>query len=349
MTKSKERVVIDDLSVVLGKDEFGSNVTIEISKLPYLLVSGITGTGKSTLIHNILTSLLLKNSPERLKLLLADFKQVDLPLYETVPHLLAQVILEPKKAILALKWLQKEADRRQALLKDARTTNIEEYHKEISEVKDSRDPMPYILCIVDEFSDAMMSYPREFEDAILRLTQVSRVVGISLIISTSRPSNKVITAAIKANIPTRAVFQVDSPTDSRWLLGIAGAETSRSTGRMLFRKSGMTFPIDIQTLLISESEVKKSIKEIRNKYGSASFIEYTQTMSDDDSSDELYEQAQEIVIEAGKASTSFLQRKLQIGYARAARLVDMLEERGVIGDGSGAKPREVLNKKRRPK
>ena len=282
-----------------------------------------------------------------------DPKRVELTMYNSIPHLLTPVTTEPKKAILALKWAAKEMERRYDILEKASVRDIDSYHQNVK----NADPMPFIVIIIDELADLMQSYPRELESAVVRLAQMSRAVGIHLILSTQRPSVNIITGLIKANIPTRIALQVSSQIDSRTILDTSGAEKLLGAGDMLFLSGEMSKPVRIQSAYISEKEVKGVVKYLRDTYAdeltseinftnennsNAIFSASLEEDSNDLDDDELYEEARETVVRAGKASTSFLQRKLRIGYARAARLVDMLEERGVIGVGSGAKAREVI-------
>jgi len=354
------------LLAALGRDIAGASHYANIAKMPHMLIAGATGSGKSVSVHAVVTSLLYKNPPENLKFIMVDPKRVELTLYNSIPHLLTPVITDPKKAILALKWVAKEMDRRYDILEKSSSRDIDSYHKNIlspaleKSKKDDvlPDPMPYIVVIIDELADLMQSYPRELEAAIVRLAQMSRAVGIHLILSTQRPSVNVITGLIKANVPARIAFQVASQIDSRTILDAAGAEKLLGAGDMLFQGEGMSKPLRIQGAFISEKEVKAVTKYLRDEYAdelqdeislttentsNAIFSASLEEDSFDGDDDELYEQARQTVLEAGKASTSFLQRKLRIGYARAARLVDMLEDRGVIGAGSGAKAREVIS------
>jgi S-DNA-T family DNA segregation ATPase FtsK/SpoIIIE len=354
------------LLVCLGRNISGFSKFANIAKMPHALVAGATGSGKSVTIHAIINSLLFRNPPENLRFIMIDPKRVELTLYNKIPHLLTPVITEPKKAILALKWAGKEMERRYNVLETHSVRDIDSYHKNIlmpsisktkKEGEEELDPMPYIVVIIDELADLMQTYPRELESAIVRLAQMSRAVGIHLIISTQRPSVNVITGLIKANIPTRIALQVSSQIDSRTILDTAGAEKLLGAGDMLYLGGEMSKPERIQSAYISEAEVKGVVKYFTDTYMDElnSQIDFSTEKVDnsifsasigDDADgaddDELYEEAKSIVMGAGKASTSFLQRKLRIGYARAARLIDILEERGVVGPGSGAKPREVI-------
>ncbi len=358
------------LYVALGRDISGAPRYSNIAKAPHMLIAGATGSGKSVTIHAIITSLLYRNPPEQMRFVMIDPKRVELTLYNKIPHLLTPVITEPKKAIAALRWLAKEMDRRYDILEAEAVRDIQSYHKNIlnkpikkgDEGQDEVERMPYIVVIIDELADIMTSYPRELEAAIVRLAQMSRAVGIHLILSTQRPSVEVITGLIKANIPSRIALQVASQIDSRTILDSAGAEKLLGAGDMLYISGEMSKPARIQSAYITEEEVKKVVTYLAEQYtdalpsdlnlsaeealsgNGASGAGGKSIFTDEfgsDSDDDLYEDARMAVMEAGKASASYLQRKLKVGYARAARLLDMLEERGVIGAGSGAKAREV--------
>jgi len=341
------------LFIALGRDISGRSHFANLGRMPHLLIAGATGSGKSVCIHAIINSLIFRNPPDNLKFIMIDPKRVELTMYNSIPHLLTPVTTEPKKAILALKWAAKEMERRYDILEKASVRDIDSYHQNVK----NADPMPFIVIIIDELADLMQSYPRELESAVVRLAQMSRAVGIHLILSTQRPSVNIITGLIKANIPTRIALQVSSQIDSRTILDTSGAEKLLGAGDMLFLSGEMSKPVRIQSAYISEKEVKGVVKYLRDTYAdeltseinftnennsNAIFSASLEEDSNDLDDDELYEEARETVVRAGKASTSFLQRKLRIGYARAARLVDMLEERGVIGVGSGAKAREVI-------
>lgn len=365
------------LFVSLGKDIAGRAHFSNLSKAPHMLVAGATGSGKSVSIHAIITSLLYRNSPENLKFLMIDPKRVELTLYNKIPHLLNPVITDPKKAILALKWAAREMSRRYDILEKNASRDIDSYHKTILSpaleiykkkkadgVSDEEnnpanlpETMPYIVIIIDELADIMQTYPRELESAIVRLAQMSRAVGIHLIISTQRPSVNVITGTIKANIPTRIALQVTSQIDSRTIIDQMGAEKLLGAGDMLYLGAEMSKPIRLQSAFISESEVKRVVKHIAEQYideirdeinltpTEASASAAFDAMANNDSldeEDELYERAREAVMAAGKASTSYLQRKLGVGYSRAAKLMDLLEGHGVIGPANGSKPREII-------
>ncbi|MCC7004574.1 DNA translocase FtsK, partial [Candidatus Nomurabacteria bacterium] len=372
------------LLISLGKGVSGRSHFGNLGKMPHLLIAGATGSGKSVTIHSIITSLLYRNSPSNLKFIMIDPKRVELTLYNKIPHLLTPVITEAKKTILALRWAAKEMDRRYDILEAESVRDIESYHKNVLEPELKKiearqktmkegdledkmpETMPYIVIVIDELADIMQTYPRELESAIVRLAQMSRAVGIHLMVSTQRPSVNVITGLIKANIPARVALQVASQVDSRTILDASGAEKLLGSGDMLYISGEMSKPVRLQSPYISEKELKTVVKHIIDSYQDELPNEINITGENEknlsfeamgdlngglsggdsggglDDDDELYEQAKEVVISAGKASTSYIQRKLRVGYARAARLIDMLEERGVIGPGDGAKAREVI-------
>jgi S-DNA-T family DNA segregation ATPase FtsK/SpoIIIE len=358
------------LTIALGKDISGKAHFNNLAKAPHMLIAGSTGSGKSVTIHTLIVSLLYRNAPSDLRFIMIDPKRVELTLYKNIPHLLTPVITDPKKAILALKWAIKEMERRYELLEEKSVRDIQSYHKNIFEKEKARlekqgdfdeselpEAMPYIAVIIDELADIMQTYPRELESAIVRLAQMSRAVGIHLILSTQRPSVNVITGLIKANVPSRIALQVASQIDSRTILDQSGAEKLLGAGDMLYMSGEMSKPRRIQAAYISETEVKNVVKFLKNAYadeipdevdisvagqGNNTFEGVLDSEGLDDEEDELYETAREEIIKIGKASTSYIQRKLRVGYARAARLMDMLEERGVIGPADGSKAREVL-------
>lgn len=342
------------MSVPLGKDEFNSDVVVDIHTLPHMLVCGATGSGKSTFLHSIINTLLMRNGPERLRFILNDAKRVEFSVYTDIPHLLTPIISDAKSTIAALRWLGKEMDRRYAILETAGVLNIESYHSTVvqsAKKDDSLDlpeTMPYIVAIIDEFADYMSVYLKEMEAAIIRLTQMSRAVGIHLIISTSRPSIKVLTGMIKANIPSRIIFRMASANDSRSVLGVSEAEKLRGAGDMLWLSGDMGKPVRLKSAFISDGEVKKVTTFIIKNNEVKIPIDIGRSTSfgddEDDIDDDVYEAARLAVIESGEASTSYIQRKLRVGYARAARLMDTLTERGVISEDDGAKPRKVIKR-----
>lgn len=358
------------LLVSLGGDISGKPHFADIAKMPHMLIAGATGAGKSVTMNNLIVSLLYRSGPNKLRLLMIDPKRVELTLYNKIPHLLTPVITDAKKAILALKWLAKEMDRRYDVLQGEAVRDIASYHKNVLAVAMKKtdngknlkegeklpEEMPYIVAFIDEISDLMQAYPRELEAAIVRLTQMSRAVGIHLVLATQRPSVKVITGLIKANIPTRLALQVSSQIDSRTILDTGGAEKLLGTGDMLYLSGEMSKPTRVQAPYVSEDEVKNVVQHLQKLYETEIDDEIDLTEAADSSifeasvfdagrdeeEDDMFEEAKRTVMEAGKGSTSYLQRKLRVGYARAARLMDMLEERGIVGPADGSKPREVI-------
>jgi S-DNA-T family DNA segregation ATPase FtsK/SpoIIIE len=355
------------LYFVLGRSITGAPHFADLARAPHLLIAGATGAGKSVMIHDLIVSLLYRQGPDRMRFVMIDPKRVELTAYNSIPHLLTPVITDPKRAILALKWLAKEMDRRYDVLEGERVRDIASYHENIlapglsdppEDAEKIPEPMPYIVVIIDELADIMQTYPRELEAGIVRLAQMSRAVGIHLVLSTQRPSVKVITGLIKANIPARLALQVASQIDSRTILDMGGAEKLLGAGDMLFLSGEMSKPRRIQAPYITENEVKQVVKHIATNYAHTltSEIDFADTQASDalfagalsedgeEIDDDLYEDAKAAVMQVGKASTSYLQRKLRIGYARAARLMDILEEQSVIGPADGSRPREVLLK-----
>lgn len=362
------------LVVGLGRDIAGSALFANVAKMPHALIAGATGSGKSVAIHTIINSLLYRCGPQQLRFIFIDPKRVELTLYRNLPHLLTPVITDAKKAIVALRWAAKEMERRYSLLEEHRVRDVESYHQNVlapalerikkkgklEEGEAVPETMPYIVIIIDELADIMSTYPRELEASVVRLAQMSRAVGIHLILSTQRPSVNVITGLIKANIPARIALQVASQIDSRTILDQGGAETLLGAGDMLYLSPDMNKPVRLQNAFISEKEVKAVVDFIAKHNEPEVPIEMSPAQAGNDGvglgnaassggfgdegeiDDDLYEAARAAVLEAGKASTSYLQRKLRVGYARAARLIDILEERGVIGPGDGAKPREIM-------
>lgn len=361
------------LMVALGKGISGRSYFTNLAKAPHMLIAGATGSGKSVTIHAIIASLLYKNSPDNLKFIMIDPKRVELTMYNKIPHLLTPVITDAKKSILSLKWAAKEMERRYNILEKHGIRDIDSYHKNVLKPlldkrksegylqgEEAPETMPYIVIILDELADIMQAYPRELESGIVKLAQMSRAVGIHLIISTQRPSVNVITGLIKANVPARIALQVASQIDSRTILDMRGAEELLGAGDMLFLSGDIPTPIRIQSAFVTEGETKKLVKYLIDSADSLpqeisfngeqgasptpdAVFSSSFSGSDDEDEDDLYDEAKQLVIEAGRASTSYLQRKLRVGYARAARLMDILEDRGVIGPSDGSKPREILS------
>ncbi len=353
------------LLFVLGRDVAGAPVYANLAKMPHMLVAGSTGAGKSVAIHSMITSFLYRNPPDLLKFLIIDPKRVELSTYSGIPHLLTPPITDSKKTIQALRWAVKEMDKRFETLATAGVRDLASYNERIAKKgSESPEPMPYIVIIIDELADLMAAFPREIEGSIIRLAQMARAVGIHLVVATQRPSVEVITGLIKANITSRIAFQVASQIDSRTILDVAGADKLLGNGDMLFLAGDTAKPRRIQGGFISEGEVHRIVKFVRDQGdampqtaegdtpGETIFTTQIEDAmaggfgGDDFEGDDdpLYEDARKTVVQAGKASASYLQRRLKIGYARAARLLDILEERGVIGPGEGAKAREIYSK-----
>lgn len=337
----------------LGRDVAGEPIFVNIEKLPHMLIAGATGSGKSVLIHSILIPLLYRNSPQMLKLIMIDPKRVELSAYDGIPHLLSPVITENKKTISVFRWALSEMDRRYELLMHAGARNISSYNKMHKD-----EPLPYIAIVIDELADLMASYGREVEGYIVRLAQMARATGLHLILATQRPSVEVVTGLIKANITARVALQVASQIDSRTILDIAGAEKLLGGGDLLFISSEFSKPKRVQGAYISEEEIKKVVKYVKDNNETLGQQELSEPQSNalgastaktdpfsdfekEEGSDEFLSEAIDLVRRAKKASASLLQRRLQVGYARAARLLDIMEEKGLIGPADGAKPREV--------
>ncbi len=345
-----------NLSVVLGRNVSGNPILADLAKMPHLLVAGSTGSGKTVCVNTLITSLLYQNSPDELKFIMVDPKRVELTPYNDIPHLLTPVITDPDKAINSLKWSLSEMENRYELLSHLGARNIESYNKSIREKYQNRETLPFLVIIIDELADLMATHGREMEAAVVRLAQMARAVGIHLVLSTQRPSVEVITGLIKANITTRFAFQVASQIDSRTIIDMAGAEKLLGNGDMLYLSGDSNKPMRIQGTFVSEGEVNKVVAFIKSQKVKKDETDQaivgedkTKTITDFSTKkenmidDDLYEDAVETVKNAGKASASLLQRRLRIGYARAARLLDLMEEQGIVGPADGAKPRTVLS------
>ncbi|KYO65753.1 FtsK/SpoIIIE family DNA translocase [Thermovenabulum gondwanense] len=330
------------LTAALGKDIAGKPIVADLQEMPHLLIAGATGSGKSICINCIILSILFKTTPMNVRLLLIDPKRVELSCYNGIPHLLTPVINDPKKASAALNWMVSEMERRYQLFAQKGVKDINRYNEIIGQEK-----LPKILIIIDELADLMMVSPKEVEDSICRLAQMARAAGMHLIVATQRPSVDVITGLIKANIPSRISFAVSSQVDSRTILDMAGAEKLLGKGDMLFLPIGASKPVRVQGAYISEKEIDNVLNFIKNQMKPT----YEKNLEEIDGEieqknyeelDELFREALKIVFENGQASVSLLQRKLRVGYARAARLIDQLEAQGIISGYDGAKPRQVL-------
>ena len=345
---------------VLGRDIMGEPRWMEINKTPHLLVAGSTGSGKSVCINSILASILMRSKPDEVKLVLVDPKKVELSIYNGVPHLLAPVVTDAKKANIALKKIVAEMERRYDVFEESKTKNITSYNKYIDKKNESlpdnekEKRMPYIVVIIDELADLMLVAAKEVEDSIMRITQMARAAGIHLIVATQRPSTDVITGVVKANIPSRISFAVSSGIDSRTILDMTGAEKLLGKGDMLYLPQGENIPQRIQGTFISEEETKAIVDFVcsqqKAKYDNTLTVAdedtnaTTMVESNDDYEEPLYNEIVEFVVTQGKASASLLQRRFRLGYNRAARCIDLLEDRGIIGPSNGSKPREVLVK-----
>ena len=359
-TKQKEMLGMH-IPVSLGKDIMGNNFVADLSKTPHLLVAGSTGSGKSVCVNSFISSILIMKRPDEVKLVLVDPKKVELSNYNGVPHLLCPVVTDPKKASIALQNIVREMEKRYDKFADEKVKNIEGYNDKIAGLikKNPEDMtlhlMPYIVVIIDELADLMLVASKEVEDSIMRITQMARAAGIHLIVATQRPSTDVITGVVKANIPSRISFAVASSIDSRTILDMTGAEKLLGKGDMLYKPMGENVPIRIQGNFISDAEIERVIsyvcKQQVAQYDESITKMETQESHDpvnrdgkEEYDDPLYNEIVDFAIETGKISASLIQRRFRLGYNRAARIVDLLEERGIIGPPNGSKPREVLVK-----
>ena len=347
------------LAFALGKDVAGEEVVADIAKMPHVLIAGATGSGKSVCINTLIASIIYKAKPSEVKLVMVDPKVVELSVYNGIPHLLIPVVTDPKKAAGALAWAVQEMVNRYSLFASKNVRDIKGYNTALEEQGEGQK-LPQIVIIIDELSDLMMVSPKDVEDSICRLAQMARAAGMHLVIATQRPSVDVITGIIKANIPSRIAFSVSSQVDSRTILDMAGAEKLLGKGDMLFYPAGAPKPTRIQGAFISDKEVEKIVDFIKNN-GEATYndeilqqIENANSTEqeiengeDDDNTDPLLMDAIDVVVETGQASTSFIQRRFKVGYARAGRIIDQMEERGIISGFQGSKPREVLMSKER--
>ena len=348
------------LLAALGKSIMGEPVCCEIDKTPHLLVAGSTGSGKSVCINSMITSLLMRTKPDEVKLVLVDPKKVELSMYNGVPHLLTPVVTDPKKANIVLQKIVKMMEDRYDLFENSKTKNIAGYNAYVDKKNETLpedekiDRLPYIVVIIDELADLMLVAAKEVEDSIMRITQMARAAGIHLIVATQRPSTDVITGVVKANIPSRISFAVSSSIDSRTILDMSGAEKLLGKGDMLFLPQGENVPVRVQGTFISDDEIKAvvdyTISQQKAMYDNSLTLSEedkgatTMVENDDDYEEPLYNEIREFVITQGKASASLLQRRFRLGYNRAARCIDLLEERGIVGPPNGSKPREVLVK-----
>ncbi len=344
-----------NLMMALGEDVTGESWFYDISKMPHLLVAGATNSGKSVCLNSIIVSLLYQNDPDDLRFIMVDPKKVELTIFNNIPHLLTPVITDVPKTINALKWCLNEMDRRFEILSEAHKKNINSYNEYLISQGRESEKMPYIIFIIDELADLMVAASKDIEASVIRLAQMARAVGIHLILATQRPSVDVITGLIKANIPARIAFSVTSAIDSKTILDISGAEKLLGQGDMLITTPSTSKPKRLQGAFVGDKEIKDICDYLIKRSGGADYLEgitdkqqvkgmgsFGLDGNKNDSEDELFEEAKEIIINANRASTSFLQRRLRIGYGRAASILDSLEESGVIGPSNGSKPREVL-------
>lgn len=348
------------LAFALGKDVAGNEAITDIAKMPHVLIAGATGSGKSVCINTLITSIIYKAKPSEVKLLMVDPKVVELSVYNGIPHLLIPVVTDPKKAAGALSWAVQEMVNRYSLFASKGVRDIKGYNEAI-EKEGSAEKLPQIVIIIDELADLMMVAAKDVEDAICRLAQMARAAGMHLVIATQRPSVDVITGIIKANIPSRIAFAVSSQVDSRTILDMVGAEKLLGKGDMLFYPSGAPKPVRLQGAFVSDKEVEKIVDFLKSNGGVPQYSEdimesiekANSTDKDlereecDDDKDPFLNDAIETVIETGQASTSFIQRRFKVGYARAGRIIDQMEERGIISGYEGSKPRQVLMSKER--
>ena len=340
------------IPVVLGKDITGGARVIDLVQTPHLLIAGATGSGKSVCVNSLICSVLYSRTPDEVKMILIDPKIVELKLYNDIPHLLTPVITDPKRAFQALQYAMCEMERRYSLLNALGVRDISSYNRKVRDERLATDILPYIVVIVDEFADLMATTGKELENVISRLAAMSRAVGIHLVLATQRPSVDVITGLIKANIPSRIAFMVASKTDSRIILDSMGADKLLGKGDMLFTSAWDPNPVRIQGAFLSDDEVERITDHVKT-LGEPDYIDDEIFISEDDNGnfelesaangDPLMEPAIQIVVEAGKASASYLQRRLKIGYNRAARLVEEMEDRGIVGPANGSKPRDIIH------
>ncbi|MGI6589015.1 MAG: DNA translocase FtsK 4TM domain-containing protein [Peptococcia bacterium] len=338
-----------NLTVALGKDIAGNPIVADLAKMPHLLIAGATGSGKSVCMNALIASILYKAHPHEVKMLMIDPKVVEFSTYNGIPHLLSPVVTDPKKAASALRWVVQEMENRYELFAGMGVKDIQRYNLALGkEIKNEEFPqLPYIVVLIDELADLMMVAPADVEDAICRLAQMARAAGIHLVVATQRPSVDIITGVIKANIPSRIAFAVSSQTDSRTILDMGGAERLLGRGDMLFYPTGMAKPLRVQGVYVSDQEIEALVNFFKAQNKSVDYVEpweneEVQTKDSLVEEDPLLGEAIKLFIECGQASISLLQRHLRIGYTRAARIIDQLEERGVVGGYEGSKPRAIL-------
>ncbi|TSC93863.1 MAG: DNA segregation ATPase FtsK/SpoIIIE, S-DNA-T family [Candidatus Berkelbacteria bacterium Athens1014_28] len=346
MISSQFKTQKSKLAIALGRDVAGTAVAIDLESMPHLMVAGATGSGKSVCINSIISAFLFNNSPEDMRLLLIDPKRVELTNYNGIPHLLSPVVIDVDKTISTLKWTVYEMERRYKIFSDSGKRNIASYN----ELPGPEGKLPYIVVIIDELADLMAVSANEVEASIVRIAQMARATGIHLIVATQRPSVDVLTGLIKANITSRIAFATASNVDSRTILDMSGAEKLLGNGDMLFIGNGLSKPRRIQGCFVSDKEINSLVGFLKNQ-GEAEYDESILSFrpaklagshGGGSVDDDLYDEAIQVVMNSGQASASLLQRRLRVGYARAARLLDIMEEAGVIGPSNGAKPRDIL-------
>ena len=341
----------EPLTVPLGMDEEGGIHFIDIARLPHMLMGGRSFVGKTNFLHSVIHTLILRNGPDKVRLVLADPEKNEFAIYKNLPHLLTAPIDETRRVVRALQWAVTELERRYDVLEAAEVTNIMEYHAKATKEQLKTEPMPYVVFVCDEFADVMSEYGDIAEKYVIKLTQLSRAVGIHLILSTQSHEARIVRGAVKANLPARLAFASYSEEASIAIIDYSGSESLQGIGLVLFQAESTDFrAVAIQTGKISMEEIKANILTVKRRYNAVdedgvdlkTLEDYKFAISEGDEEDDLYTDAKTAVIEAGKASTSYIQRKLRVGYSRAARLMDMLEERGVIGPADGSAPREIL-------
>jgi S-DNA-T family DNA segregation ATPase FtsK/SpoIIIE len=353
------------LTIPIGRDEFGEDKFADIATFPHLLIGGMSNVGKSNFLKSTISYLINQHNSETLRLLLVDPKRSDFTSFKTLPHLLAPVITEPKKTLMMLKWCVKEMERRYDILESFQCKDLSEYHQTIYQPNNAvwvaagspeetiatlPEPLPYVVVVFDEIADLMYAYPQESEASLVRLAQMSRAAGIHMIISTQRPSANVVTGSLKANIPARLAFATPSTVDSRTILDLPGAEKLHHPGDGLWLSTTGSEPVFVQTPLVREDDIAEQVaywhKVCQEARANSAMTSDTHQGFDDsvdeDEDDDMYEEAKAMVLKYRKASTSLLQRTLHVGYSRSARLIDLLENRGVIGPANGTKPRQIF-------
>ena len=339
------------LPIALGIDIGGKPIIADLTELPHLLIAGATGSGKSVCINNIIVSILYKLSPEKVKLLMIDPKRVELNIYNGIPHLLIPIITDASQAIKVLNWSISEMEKRFKIFAEAGVRNLEGYNEYVRNINNDTETLPYIVIVIDELADLMLSSPVKAEESLCRLAQMTRATGIHLIIATQRPSVDIITGSIKVNFPSRIAFAVSTQVDSRTILDVNGAEKLLGNGDMLFSPVGASKPIRAQGAFVVEKEIRNVVSYLMKNAPSPEYeqevLEYKKSKSllretEEEEEDELFNEAVSIIINSKQASISILQRKLRIGYTRAARLIDVMEKRGIVGPYDGRNPRKIL-------